>query len=186
MKRSEHPTETPSERESLEVAEAARQTEWTEPSFLKELFLGRFRLDLIHPFPGSEERAEFREFYEKFRTFLRENVDPVEIDATGEYPPELIDGLKRIGAFGMKIPREYGGLGLSASTGGPPKKRRSTTASSRFHFPKTWLWKPAASKFCRTIGWPSALGEVTSIWSAAHSTKTRRRNSSDMRRASMR
>jgi alkylation response protein AidB-like acyl-CoA dehydrogenase len=114
MKRADEPIETPSERESLKVAEAARQTEWNEPSFMKELFLGRFRLDLIHPFPGTHNpRPEFQEFYDKLRLFLREHVDPVAIDATGEYPPELIDGLKRIGAFGMKIPTEYGGLGLS-------------------------------------------------------------------------
>jgi len=114
MKRADEPIETPSERESLKVAEAARQTEWNEPSFMREMFLGRFRLDLIHPFPGTKNpRPEFKEFFDKLRSFLREHVDPVAIDATGEYPPEVIDGLKRIGAFGMKIPREYGGLGLS-------------------------------------------------------------------------
>jgi len=40
-----------SERESREVAEASRQTEWVQPSFLRELFLGSLRLDLIHPYP---------------------------------------------------------------------------------------------------------------------------------------
>ena len=42
-------------------------------------------------------------------------MDPVAIDQTGEYPAEVIAGLKRLGAFGMKIPREYGGLGFTAS-----------------------------------------------------------------------
>ena len=107
------PIETASERESRQVAEAARETEWRDPSFLRDLFLGKFRLDLIHPFPTRDERPEFKEFYERLKTFLREHVDPVTIDATGEYPPEVIDGLRRLGAFGMKIPREYGGLDLS-------------------------------------------------------------------------
>ena len=35
------------------------------------------------------------------------------IDATGEYPPEVLDGLRRLGAFGMKIPKKYGGLGFT-------------------------------------------------------------------------
>ena len=37
------------EREARQLAEAARQTEWARPSFAKELYLGHFRLDLIHP-----------------------------------------------------------------------------------------------------------------------------------------
>jgi hypothetical protein len=64
------------EKESRQVAEASRQVEWEQPSFLRELFLGNFRLDLIHPFPGAgEERPEFLAFYEAFREFLRSNDD---------------------------------------------------------------------------------------------------------------
>src|SRR5690242_18746641 len=40
-----------SEREARQVAEAAREQDWKLPSFGKELFLGNFRLDLIHPQP---------------------------------------------------------------------------------------------------------------------------------------
>jgi len=105
-----------SEQESLAVAEAARETEWRQPSFLRELFLGRFRLGLIHPYPGTtraDERPAFAEFYDRMRAFLREQVDSVSIDASGEIPPAVIDGLRRMGAFGMKIPTEYGGLGFT-------------------------------------------------------------------------
>jgi alkylation response protein AidB-like acyl-CoA dehydrogenase len=102
------------ERESLKVAEASRQAEWDNPSFMRELFLGRFRLDLVYPFPlAAEWRPEFTAFYERFRAFLRDEVDPAEIDATGEYPEEVVDGLRRLGAFGMKIPVKYGGLGFT-------------------------------------------------------------------------
>src|SRR5260221_4504277 len=102
------------ERESLQVAEAARQTEWTEPSFLKEIFLGNLQMHLIRPIPDAmKERPEFTAFYERLKTFLRDHVRPGEIDAAGDYPPEVVDGLKRLGAFGMKIPTEYGGLGFS-------------------------------------------------------------------------
>ena len=64
------------EQESLKVAEAARQTSWKEPSFLRELFLGTFRLDLVHPFPlPGEDRPEFAEFFRSFEKFLRNEVD---------------------------------------------------------------------------------------------------------------
>jgi len=105
-----------SEMESRKVAEASRETEWKQPSFLREMFLGNFRLDLIHPYPLPEqERAEFTAFYNAMREFLRDEVDSVEIDTTGEYPEHVVDGLRKLGAFGMKIPKKYGGLGFTNS-----------------------------------------------------------------------
>ena len=103
-----------SELESRKVAEASRETEWKQPSFLREMFLGNFRLDLIHPYPQpSEERAEFAAFYNALKEFVHNEVDPVEIDTTGEYPEHVVDGLRKLGAFGMKIPKKYGGLGFT-------------------------------------------------------------------------
>jgi alkylation response protein AidB-like acyl-CoA dehydrogenase len=103
-----------SELESRKVAEASRETEWKQPSFLREMFLGNFRLDLIHPYPlPAEERPEFAAFYNAIKEFLRDQVDSVQIDATGEYPEQVVEGLRKLGAFGMKIPKKYGGLGFS-------------------------------------------------------------------------
>lgn len=102
-----------SEQEAMKVAEASRQTEWKQPSFMRELFLGNFRLDLVHPYPlEGEDRPEFAAFYNALKEFMRDHVDSEGIDATGEYPAEVIDGLRKLGAFGMKIPKEYGGLGF--------------------------------------------------------------------------
>lgn len=102
------------EQESLKVAETARQAEWVKPSFMREFFLGNFRLDLIHPFPlPGQERPEFTAYYRKLYDFLRDEVDPAEIDRTGEYPQAVLDGLRHLGAFGMKIPAKYGGLGFT-------------------------------------------------------------------------
>jgi alkylation response protein AidB-like acyl-CoA dehydrogenase len=101
--------------EARDVAEAARETEWQHPSFVRELFLGRFRLSLIHPHPEQhdpEEAERARDFMERLRVFL-EKVDSDEIDRTGQIPEELVEELREMGAFGIKIPREYGGLGLS-------------------------------------------------------------------------
>lgn len=96
-----------------DVAEASREKEWKEHSFLKALFLGDARLDLLARYDRPvSDRPAFRRFYEQLAEFLRNEVDPVEIDRTGEYPEHVIEGLARLGAFGMKIPTEYGGLGL--------------------------------------------------------------------------
>jgi len=111
-----HETQAASESESRRVAEQSRQEAWEGRGFLRELFLGRLALDLIHPFPDAgKERPEFARFVDGLRTFLREEVDPVVIDRTGEYPPPVLDGLRRLGAFGMKISKEYGGLGFTVS-----------------------------------------------------------------------
>src|SRR3989454_7478894 len=101
--------------EAREVAEAAREQEWAAPSFVRELFLGKLRMDLTHPYPEQDpaEIARAKPFLDSLERFLREQVDSDRIDREGEIPQEVIDGLKELGAFGIKIPREYGGLGLS-------------------------------------------------------------------------
>jgi alkylation response protein AidB-like acyl-CoA dehydrogenase len=80
---------------------------------LRELFLGRLRLSLLPPTQQMSDRPEFRQFYERLALFLREEVDPVEIDRTGRYPTHVIDGLAELGAFGLKINPQYGGLGFN-------------------------------------------------------------------------
>ncbi|WP_182874099.1 acyl-CoA dehydrogenase family protein [Microbispora sp. H10670] len=98
-----------------EVAEQARETEWTRPSFGRQLFLGDFRLDLVHPAPrlSEEEIKKGDHFLRVLRTFLQEKVDPALIERTAVIPDEVIKGLAAIGAFGMTTEEEYGGLGLS-------------------------------------------------------------------------
>jgi len=101
-------------RRSREVAESAREAEWQGAGFLRDLFLGNFRLDLIHPYPlAGPERPEFTRFHGELERFLRERVDPAMIDETGEVSADVVEGLRKLGAFGMKVPAAYGGLGLS-------------------------------------------------------------------------
>jgi len=111
------PTVAPkvTEAEARAVAEAARETEWTSPSFVAELFDGHLRMDLIHPYPepDAEDEARARPFLEQLTRFMRERVDADAIDRNAKVPPEVVQGLKDLGAFGIKIPLEYGGLGLS-------------------------------------------------------------------------
>ncbi len=103
------------EKRSLEVAEAARESEWKLPSFVGELFMGRLRKELVVPFPqqSPEDRQAGDEVLGKLAKFLAEKGDADRIDREKEIPEEVIDGLREMGLFGIKIPREYGGLGLS-------------------------------------------------------------------------
>jgi alkylation response protein AidB-like acyl-CoA dehydrogenase len=106
-----------SEQEARDVAEAARESEWTQPSFLAELFLGRFRPEIIHPYPADDpdETARAQPFFDALRNYL-ERYPSDDIDRAGEIPEPLVQELREMGAFGIKIPREYGGLGLSQTS----------------------------------------------------------------------
>jgi len=103
------------------VAEEAREGTWRKASFGNELFLGRFRLELIHPHPQGdpEAGARGREFLARLRAFCESRVDPTVIERDGRVPDRMFAGLAEVGALGMKIDVEYGGLGLShvATTG---------------------------------------------------------------------
>ena len=101
--------------QSKQVAEESRESEWELPSFGRELFLGNLCLDLIHPQPKLPEESvrKGEAFLTELRTFLEEHVDPFQIERDAKIPDEVIEGLKKLGAFGMKIPESYDGLGLS-------------------------------------------------------------------------
>ncbi|QGZ51304.1 MULTISPECIES: acyl-CoA dehydrogenase family protein [Streptomyces] len=111
------PTQRPkvTEREARQVAEAAREQTWRKPSFAKELFLGRFRLDLIHPhpLPSEEEVRRGEAFLAKLRAFCETEIDGRRIEREARIPDEVVTGLKELGALGMKIDPKYGGLGLT-------------------------------------------------------------------------
>ncbi len=99
---------------ALELTEAARAvTDYR--SYAGDLFMGRFNLSQIYPYPEqtAEDVAAGQPFLTELERILREEVDPDEIDATGEIPQPVIDQLAKLGAFGIKIDKEYGGLGLS-------------------------------------------------------------------------
>jgi alkylation response protein AidB-like acyl-CoA dehydrogenase len=106
---------TVSYQESRQVAEASRETAWAKPSFGKELFLGRLRLDLIDPWPQPDpiRAAKGDEFVKKLNAYVRSEIDGARIEREDRIPDEVFHGLARLGAFGMKIDEKYGGLGLT-------------------------------------------------------------------------
>ena len=102
------------QRAALELTEAARESA-RERTFASGLFMGEFNFRKVVPFLGQEagDRERGDVFLKQLEALLREKVDADEIDRTGEIPQSVIDELVGLGAFGIKIPVAYGGLGLS-------------------------------------------------------------------------
>src|SRR5256885_3027591 len=102
-------------RDALELAEASRDPLDERGSFASNLFIGRYDFERIYPWPeqSAEDREAGKEFLTSLEKYLRDNVDADEVDRTGEIPQKNIDDLFAMGAFGVKIPKQYEGLGLS-------------------------------------------------------------------------
>ena len=107
-----------SEQEARDVVEAAREEKWENQSFVRALLGGTFALDLLWPppqaDPGESEGAE--EWLARVEAFARDHIDGDAIDRDGWVPDEVLKGLAELGAYGIKIPHEYGGLGFSQTT----------------------------------------------------------------------
>lgn len=102
-------------RKALEMAEDSREQDWEHPSFVAELFKGKVRWDLLLPFPdqSDEDRRAGDEFLKKLEDVLKKHVNPDKVDQTGDIPKEAIKALADLKCFAMKVPKAYGGLGLS-------------------------------------------------------------------------
>ncbi|TMM35206.1 MAG: acyl-CoA dehydrogenase, partial [Actinobacteria bacterium] len=92
------------EKQARQVAEAAREAEWRKPSFGKELFLGRLRMELIDPWPTPDAAATAKadDFLAKLGDFAK-TIDGAQIERDARIPDEVFRGLAGLGAFGMKI-----------------------------------------------------------------------------------
>ena len=103
------------QRAALEMTEAAREVVQDKKSFAAGLYMGECDLKSVFPFPeqSPHDRDQGDAFLQRLEKFLKEKVDPDAIDRTGEVPQEVIDELGRMGAFGIKVATQYGGLGLS-------------------------------------------------------------------------
>lgn len=84
-------------------------------AYAKSLFLGQVNKAEVFPYPevGNEEAEEIQQLVAPVEKFFAEEVDSAKIDQEARIPPETMNGLKELGLFGMQVPEEYGGLGLS-------------------------------------------------------------------------
>ncbi|XP_076972508.1 complex I assembly factor ACAD9, mitochondrial isoform X2 [Tamandua tetradactyla] len=103
---------------ALAAFPASRRTLRTSPpsgAFAKELFLGKIEKKEVFPFPevSQDELNEINQFVIPLEKFFTEEVDSQKIDQEGKIPEETLEKLKSLGLFGLQVPEEYGGLGLS-------------------------------------------------------------------------
>jgi len=102
-------------RSAMEVAESAREQEWKHPSFAQQLFMGTFAHQMITDFPvqTEEDKKTGDEFIATLDAYLQKHLDAEQVDATRTVPQDVVDELFRMGAFAMKVPKQYGGLGFT-------------------------------------------------------------------------
>jgi acyl-CoA dehydrogenase family protein 9 len=86
-----------------------------EQSFMKSLFHGVIAEGMIFPYPTApaSEIDNLNIFLDSVRKYFAANVDAAKIDREHTLSPELLAGLKELGLFGMIVPQEYGGVGLT-------------------------------------------------------------------------
>ena len=100
---------------SLRITESARESVWQHPSFGKSLFMGEFKKEILFPFPiqNKEDEKIGDDLVKQVGEILSEQLDADLVDETRTIPDEVIQALAKIGIFAMKVPKEYGGLGLT-------------------------------------------------------------------------
>src|SRR3954454_20918918 len=106
------------DRRMIADAEALLGPEPSKMGWVKNLFWGRAREELIFPYPtvSDEENARCEELLAKLDHYLRTEHPAVEIDQGEEIPRWVIDRLFELGVLGMTIPREFGGGGLGITS----------------------------------------------------------------------
>eukprot|EP00002_Diphylleia_rotans_P014377 TRINITY_DN27_c0_g1_i1.p1 TRINITY_DN27_c0_g1~~TRINITY_DN27_c0_g1_i1.p1 ORF type:complete len:617 (-),score=160.11 TRINITY_DN27_c0_g1_i1:495-2345(-) len=85
-------------------------------SFARGLFLGKIQTSQAFPYPDTldeETRDTIRQLVDPVEKFFATKVNSAEIDRAGKIPAEVLDGLKELGLYGLQIPQDLNGLGLS-------------------------------------------------------------------------
>ncbi len=100
---------------SIAVAEASRELDWKSKSFMASMFMGDCDLSMCFPFPeqDAEDKRVGDALCATVDAWCEENVDGYAIDRNEEIPAHVLKGLADLGLFGIKIPKKYGGLGMS-------------------------------------------------------------------------
>lgn len=86
------------------------------PSFIKGLFLGELREEMVFPFPtlSAEEKESLDAILDAFRAFAKDHIDMRKHDHDGRFADEMREGFHALGLMGLNIPEAYGGFGASA------------------------------------------------------------------------
>src|SRR5262245_43636596 len=107
---------------ALTAAELEKQKQQVEEmlagpehlGFAKSLFFGRFKGELLFPYPTltPEKQKEADAAVAETRDFCDKHIDAAAIDRDADIPRSVIDGLGRIGVLGMTAPPGFGGRGF--------------------------------------------------------------------------
>ncbi len=80
--------------------------------FLAGLYLDRFQRSLFSSFSAPAASSVTTQVIAGFRELIKD-FPAAELEKAGVIPEELWRGLKDLGIFGLNLPKNYGGLGLS-------------------------------------------------------------------------
>ena len=101
-----------------QIAEQKKEVEeliaGSDVGFAKALFFGKFKGDLLFPYPvlPADKKRESDEAYDRVKAFADQHIDAVKIDKEARIPDSVIDGLAKLGVYKMTLPKEFGGLGF--------------------------------------------------------------------------
>lgn len=111
----ENKNRSAAEDEALQVAEASRESDWKSKSYMASIFLGDFDISMTYPYPEqvSEDKKIGDAICEKVENWCKANLNGEEIDHAQTIPAHVWRGLKELNLLAIKIPTEYGGLGMS-------------------------------------------------------------------------
>ncbi|KAM9425486.1 very long-chain specific acyl-CoA dehydrogenase, mitochondrial [Pholidichthys leucotaenia] len=85
-------------------------------SFAVNIFKGQIATSQVFPFPSvlnEEQEQLLRELVGPTSKFFEEVNDPVKNDALEKVEDHTMEGLKELGAFGLQVPSDLGGMGLT-------------------------------------------------------------------------
>lgn len=106
------------DRKMIQDAEVMMGPDPDEIGFIKNMFYGNFRNDLVFPYPQptQQENAKCEALLAKLNDYLENEHPAIQIDREEEIPQWVLDKLFDMGVMGMTIPEEYGGLGLGVTS----------------------------------------------------------------------
>jgi alkylation response protein AidB-like acyl-CoA dehydrogenase len=120
------------DRKQIEQAQEMLGADPETMGFIKNIFWGNFREELVFPYPevSAEESARCDQLLAELDAYLRNEHPTVEIDQTEQIPDWAIKRLFDIGVMGMIIPQEYGGGSFGLTSYNRVLKRIGQTCGS--------------------------------------------------------
>ncbi len=120
------------DRKQIQQAQEMLGPDPTTMGFVKNIFWGNFRQDLVFPYPTqtADENARCEKLLAELDVYLRNEHPSVEIDQKQEIPEWVVKRLFDMGVLGMTITKEHGGLGLGITSYNRVLRRIGRTCGS--------------------------------------------------------